>query len=725
LISRCFPATGNAIPSWCSRCILRSGVDGFSFTLMTIAIEAAALPPTIPQPALKTSLGADSNPNAGGGFAAIYASQVSNPTAQAGSGGVQPSGAGKVSSDTGTARPADSRNPEKKTSLPLSAATANFIVQSIVPTPIPQEPLAPSSGMPGATGADASLSPASPAQISESQDATAGSVISTIPATTIQKPEITLASESSLQNSRANVQPVPAASASTGKTDLASSGFANAPRVVKDPQVAEEAKSPAKVQSQPASELTAAPESAQALNLSHARMPVGPIQGFEIAVLPNSGSPTSNANSDPVRDLTFNASSPDENANPADSTPPFLDGTLNTANQVSQLVGFNPAAGLVSADFQSKTLAAEVSVVASPVPKMQQPSLGPDIEHASTQSTSQSLSKAGQVDPTANSFTVDAFSTAVQRVVVNVPTTYAWQLHGNLPFSNSAASHSAPGASASAPGSFSASDRPASASVGAQPISSSQSNERSAPARGSAPVSPANSILAATGNKSTPSSKADSETQSSSPSNSPSGPLAPAATAVAPASVPAVDPGAQPASGQGSVANSTNPKSEAGTPRGTAELAMNAAAPSELSRASALGPVQMAQMLNKAAQSEMRIGLNTSAFGSVEVRTLVHASDVGVLIGSERGDLRSLLANELPAIVHSLQQQNLRLNQVSFEQGFGFSSQTDSRSNPQPRSFTLNSAGATTSSLEFAAAESAEPPDLSNAGGRAGISILA
>ncbi len=81
----------------------------------------------------------------------------------------------------------------------------------------------------------------------------------------------------------------------------------------------------------------------------------------------------------------------------------------------------------------------------------------------------------------------------------------------------------------------------------------------------------------------------------------------------------------------------------------------------------------MAQMVNKAAQSEMRIGLNTSAFGSVEVRTVVHANEVGVQIGSEKGDLRSLLSNELPGIASTLQQQNLRLNQVNFHQGFAFS----------------------------------------------------
>jgi flagellar hook-length control protein FliK len=134
----------------------------------------------------------------------------------------------------------------------------------------------------------------------------------------------------------------------------------------------------------------------------------------------------------------------------------------------------------------------------------------------------------------------------------------------------------------------------------------------------------------------------------------------------------------------------------------------------------------MAQMINKASQSEMRIGINTSAFGNVEVRTVVHANDVGVLIGSEKGDLRSFLANELPAIANTLQQQNLRLNQVNFhQQGFGFSNQMSSGGDPQPRSFVPRShvAGAMPSApllVEFK-----EPTELPSIGHVGGLSILA
>ena len=122
------------------------------------------------------------------------------------------------------------------------------------------------------------------------------------------------------------------------------------------------------------------------------------------------------------------------------------------------------------------------------------------------------------------------------------------------------------------------------------------------------------------------------------------------------------------------------------------------------------GPVQMAQMVTKAAQSEMRVELNTSAFGSVEVRTTVRANEVGVLIGSEKGDLRSLLANELPGITSNLQQQNLRLNQVNFHQGFASANQMSSGGGgSQSRSFAPRTPGATAvTSVEVHGSESGD-----------------
>lgn len=132
-------------------------------------------------------------------------------------------------------------------------------------------------------------------------------------------------------------------------------------------------------------------------------------------------------------------------------------------------------------------------------------------------------------------------------------------------------------------------------------------------------------------------------------------------------------------------------------------------------------PVQLARLAENAAQSEMQIGLSTSAFGNVHVRTVVHASDVGVVIGVEKGDLRSWLAHDLPGITHNLQQQDLRI-QVSFQQS-GLSTSADSSGqNAQSGPFTFKqSAGGRT---EPPVRESESVPDAPTET-RSGLSILA
>ncbi|MBZ5679104.1 MAG: hypothetical protein LAO24_03245 [Acidobacteriia bacterium] len=143
--------------------------------------------------------------------------------------------------------------------------------------------------------------------------------------------------------------------------------------------------------------------------------------------------------------------------------------------------------------------------------------------------------------------------------------------------------------------------------------------------------------------------------------------------------------------------------------------------------APSVGPVQVAQMLSKAAHSEMRIGLNTSAFGNVEVHTTVHANDVGLVIGSEKGDLHSLLAPDLPGITHTLQQQNLQLNQVNFQNGLAFDHNSSSGGNSQQQHrFVPTPAGDQHLAVDVSNNESTEPPAPASTTRRhAGLSILA
>lgn len=87
------------------------------------------------------------------------------------------------------------------------------------------------------------------------------------------------------------------------------------------------------------------------------------------------------------------------------------------------------------------------------------------------------------------------------------------------------------------------------------------------------------------------------------------------------------------------------------------------------------GPVGSARILDRAGLSEMHIGLRTPAFGSVEVHTVVREGQVGVSIGSERGDLRTYFGAEVPALQASLRQQDLHFDGIRFLGQSGATSQ--------------------------------------------------
>jgi hypothetical protein len=186
-----------------------------------------------------------------------------------------------------------------------------------------------------------------------------------------------------------------------------------------------------------------------------------------------------------------------------------------------------------------------------------------------------------------------------------------------------------------------------------------------------------------------------------------------------------VDAGRQPAAGHAAMSQSLPNPASRNLPTST-ESAPLMSSVGEPHAALSLGPVQMAQIVSKATQAEMRVGLNTSAFGNVEVRTVVHASEVGLVIGSERGDLRTLLGSEIPGIANTLQQQNLRLNEVTFHQGFTFSGNLSSGSDSQPRSFTPPPVPAHSPAGETRADNSTEPVVAETTSHRrTGLNILA
>ena len=76
--------------------------------------------------------------------------------------------------------------------------------------------------------------------------------------------------------------------------------------------------------------------------------------------------------------------------------------------------------------------------------------------------------------------------------------------------------------------------------------------------------------------------------------------------------------------------------------------------------------VQTARLVDRLGQAEMHLGVRTETFGSVQVHTVIRDSQVGLTIGSERGDLKSFLATEVSGLEFSLRQHDLHFNEVRF-----------------------------------------------------------
>jgi hypothetical protein len=95
--------------------------------------------------------------------------------------------------------------------------------------------------------------------------------------------------------------------------------------------------------------------------------------------------------------------------------------------------------------------------------------------------------------------------------------------------------------------------------------------------------------------------------------------------------------------------------------------------------------IQAAHITNLGEQAEMKIGMRMPAFGALEVHASIHENQVGVVIGSEHGDLKTFLSAEIPALRDGLSQQELHFSSMSFEErrnnSGGFSTSNDSYNN--------------------------------------------
>jgi flagellar hook-length control protein FliK len=122
----------------------------------------------------------------------------------------------------------------------------------------------------------------------------------------------------------------------------------------------------------------------------------------------------------------------------------------------------------------------------------------------------------------------------------------------------------------------------------------------------------------------------------------------------------------------GTTANAVLP--EAG--RGTANtanakepLAPSAAptAPSAENASAAPAVIQSARVLERMGQSEMRLGLNSNNFGSIELHTRVNQDQVGASIATSHTGLRAAMIAEIPSLERAIAQHQLKLDSLNLE----------------------------------------------------------
>jgi hypothetical protein len=112
------------------------------------------------------------------------------------------------------------------------------------------------------------------------------------------------------------------------------------------------------------------------------------------------------------------------------------------------------------------------------------------------------------------------------------------------------------------------------------------------------------------------------------------------------------------------------------------------------------GGVVAARIVEEIGRSEMHIGLRTQAFGTVDVHTALRDTQLGLAVSSERGDLRSFLAPDVPALQTVIRQHDLRFDKIQFTQPSGANTTFSDNANSQSRYFSQSTPSA-----------SALPPD--------------
>jgi len=106
--------------------------------------------------------------------------------------------------------------------------------------------------------------------------------------------------------------------------------------------------------------------------------------------------------------------------------------------------------------------------------------------------------------------------------------------------------------------------------------------------------------------------------------------------------------------------------------------------------ASAPPVIQSARVLERMGQSEMRLGMNSSDFGSIELHAHVSLDRVGASIATSHTELRAAMMAEMPSLEHAIAQHQLKLDNFNLDPRTGAQNSDTGASagNQSPRSRT-------------------------------------
>jgi len=106
------------------------------------------------------------------------------------------------------------------------------------------------------------------------------------------------------------------------------------------------------------------------------------------------------------------------------------------------------------------------------------------------------------------------------------------------------------------------------------------------------------------------------------------------------------------------------------SPLHSGDSAHNQRAPAEVPEqplSSPPGALPSARVLERMNQSEIRVGLNSAEFGSLQLHTTVAGDRVGATVETAHSELRAAILAEMPSLHRAIEQRDLRL--VTFELG--------------------------------------------------------